>query len=225
MPGEITSKIDVVSNHVATMVVQFSKVRLPKKNRGLDQDVLDSFMKLRRHVFAEGKGWRVWLTCSSDLDQYDQLDAYYVIAYDVNTGKALAGCRLLRTDRGGAAPDCATMTYMVRDAGRGVLPGLPGDLCEQEPPCDSEIWELTRFASNGEPGPGSLVLQEVRRFLIAQGASKFIFLSPPAVSRLAKREGFFNVRPLGPMRGGLGNWYRVFAADLFEAKETEAVYG
>lgn len=210
---------------IATMVVQFSEVRLPKKLRGFDQDILDSFMELRRSVFAEGKGWRVWLTCSSDLDQYDQLDAYYVIAYDVCSRRALAGCRLLRTDRGGSTPDDVTMTYMVRDAVRGILPGLPHDLCDREPPCDHHVWELTRFVSNGELGPGSLVLKGVRRFLIERGASGFIFLSPPAVSRLAKREGFFNVRAIGPLRGGVGNRYRVFSADLLAPQDREVELG
>ncbi|MFW8634933.1 acyl-homoserine-lactone synthase [Cribrihabitans pelagius] len=196
------------------MVVQFAPVRLPKALRSPCQDVLDSLMDLRRRVFAEELNWRVWLSCRSDLDQYDHLDSHYVVACDPVTREVFAGARLLRTDRGGADPDRTQMTYMVRDAVRGLLPGLPQDLCDAPPPCDDKVWELTRFVSNGDPGMGQLVLQRLHRFLLEQGAERFVFLSPPPVARLAKSSGFTNVVPLGPLRGGKGGRYRVYSADL-----------
>lgn len=204
---------------IETKVVQFSAFQLPKSQWTAEQHLLQDFMQLRRQVFADGKGWRVWLACTSDLDQYDQLDAYYIIAFEPGTGKVLAGCRLLRCDRGGATPGHHDMTYMVRDAVRGVLPGLPLDLCYEDPPCDAGIWELTRFASNGAPGSGAQVLARVGEFLVQQQARGFIFLSPPAVSRLAKPAGFTNVRALGPLRGERGGRFQVFSADLPSAAE------
>ncbi len=207
---------------IETMVVQFAPVRLPKTLRSSDQDVLDSFMSLRKRVFAEGKDWRVWLSCQSDLDQYDHLDAYYIVAFDPATNEALAGARLLRTDRGGHHPGRSEMTYMVRDAVRGMLPGLPMDLCDAEPPCDSAIWELTRFASNGAAGAGQLVLQRLRTFLLEQGGKRFVFLSPPVIARLAKSSGFANVVPLGPLRGDQNGKYRVYSADVPQPRCQEA---
>ncbi|MCF6432048.1 MULTISPECIES: acyl-homoserine-lactone synthase [unclassified Leisingera] len=207
---------------IETMVVRFDPVRLPKSLRSPDQDVLDAFMSLRKSVFAEGKNWRVWLSCRSDLDQYDHLDAYYIIAFDPATGEALAGARLLRTDRGGRHPSRSEMTYMVRDAVRGMLPGLPTDLCDEEPPCDPAVWELTRFASNGAAGAGQLVLQRLRTFLQELGGERFVFLSPPVVARLAKSSGFANVVPLGPLRGDQNGKYRVYSADVPQPRSSEA---
>ncbi len=213
----------VAAPHMAieTMVVQFAPVRLPKTLRSSDQGVLDAFMSLRKSVFAEGKNWRVWLSCQSDLDQYDHLDAYYIVAFDPATNEALAGARLLRTDRGGRYPGSSEMTYMVRDAVRGLLPGLPADLCDAEPPCDPAVWELTRFASNGTPGAGQLVLQRLRSFLLEQGGERFVFLSPPVVARLAKSSGFTNVIPLGPLRGDQNGKYRVYSANVPQPRVQE----
>jgi len=223
MQSSSQSAKDAHRHDVKTMVVQFSEIRHPVSHRPQCQNVLDSFMHLRRRVFAEGKGWRVWLVCKSDLDQYDQLDAYYVIAFDPATNEALAGARLLRTDRGGCNPDKSTMTYMIRDAGRSMLPGLPSNLCDDEIPCDPKVWELTRFASTGAAGLGSAVLKAVREFLDSQGAERFIFLSPPAVSRLAVPAGFTNVVHLGPLSGERGSRYRVFSADMPQPKNTEGM--
>ncbi|WP_420892507.1 acyl-homoserine-lactone synthase [Phaeobacter inhibens] len=170
-------------------------------------------MELRKKVFGDGRGWRVWLTCKSDLDQYDQLDTHYVVAFESSTGRAVAGARLLRTDRS-VSCGSSTLSYMVRDASHGKLPGLPCDLCYDAAPCDSSIWELTRFVSDGSPGAGALVLAAVRSFLIECNAQKFIFLSAPAVSRFARPAGFENVKPLGPLRGERGERYRVFSADV-----------
>ncbi|WP_330447732.1 hypothetical protein FLP41_01715 (plasmid) [Paracoccus marcusii] len=87
-----------------------------------------------------------------EFEQYDTFDTVYVIAH--RDGRAIGGARLKRTDCsfGGGK---VVYSYMIRDAHRGLLPGMPTNLCRDEPrrPAGVGTDALCRPARTG-PGRG-----------------------------------------------------------------------
>ena len=87
---------------------------------------------------------------------------------------------------------------MIRDAHRGLLPGMPTNLCHDEPPVDPQAWELTRFAALPVPGLAEAILEASNEYLHDVGATDCLFLGPPAFLRMASRLGW-TPRPMGDL--------------------------
>lgn len=207
-----TSAEKTVSGALDVAVVQIPVDLLPVCHdaRRAKHLVLD-YLELRKRVFTDAKRWDVWLKKSNDLDQYDQHDARYIVAFDPSTLTVHAGARLLRTDRGGAGHGAGGFSYMIKDAVEGGLPGLPRGLLYSAPPQDAYTWELTRLVSDRTPGAAALVLGALNGFLVDQGARSCLFLGPRVIARLARSAGF-SPEPLGAACANPDGAFQVFRA-------------
>lgn len=102
----------------------------------LPEDLDAALSHYRHQIFVEQLGWR--LPCADDRferDQYDRGDTVYVVARDESG--AICGCaRLLPTTR----------PYLLQE----LFPSLLAD--GMEPPRDTAVWELSRFAASSPDG-------------------------------------------------------------------------
>ena len=150
-------------------------------------DLVTRFMHFRKEVFVDQKSWPLHHADGVEFEQYDGFDTVYVVAH--RGREVLGGARLKRTDRL-YGQGKVVYSYMIRDACLGLLPGMPRELCFDEPPVDDTIWELTRFAARCEPGVGEAILRASNDFLFRQDATRCLFLGPPAFLRMAKKLGW-----------------------------------
>ncbi|MDE4297159.1 acyl-homoserine-lactone synthase [Phaeobacter gallaeciensis] len=185
---------------------------MPTDQEGIeDKHLFFGYMGMRDKIFSLGKGWNVWLPSRNDLDIYDQYDAEYIVAQNM-MGEVVGGARFIRTDRGGANPAAGQYTYMIRDAQRGLLNGLPDDLCEN-PPCSSRVWELTRFVTNGQGYARDVLMESCLKFLKDRRAKSFIFLGPQGFKVMARRFGY-QLNPLGPLSRNKDGQFQVFLCNI-----------
>jgi acyl homoserine lactone synthase len=101
-------------------------------------------------------------------------------------------------------------SYMIRDACRGLLPGLPSNLCELPPPVDPGTWELTRLVADGRPNVGVAILEAANAWLRGNGGKDCLFLAPPRLRRMAEVLGYAP-RMLGPVLQNAEGKFHVFA--------------
>lgn len=89
---------------------------------------LQEMFAQRHRVFVERMGWQVESVDGLERDDFDALQPTYLLAWS-DLGQLVGSWRLLPT----------TGRYMLRDVFGDVLAG-------RTPPCDSAIWETSRFA-------------------------------------------------------------------------------
>ncbi|MGP9803347.1 acyl-homoserine-lactone synthase [Paracoccus sp. NSM] len=177
-------------------------------------DLVASFFRLRKQIFVDRMAWPLHHADGIEFEQYDTFDTAYVIAH--RDGRAVGGARLKRTDHcfGGGK---VVYSYMIRDAHLGLLPGMPRNLCHDEPPVDQRAWELTRFAALPVPGLAEQILEAANQHLHAVGASECLFLGPPAFLRMASRLGW-TPRPLGDLVGNADGRFLAFSCAVRPAE-------
>ncbi|KAB7610285.1 hypothetical protein F9L33_13315 [Amylibacter sp. SFDW26] len=168
-------------------------------------DLVASFLKLRNEVFINKMRWPLYQTEGMEFEQYDTLGVTYIIAHEGR--EVVAGARLMRTDR-----KFARYSYMIRDAYLELLPGLPSDICSEEPPVDHNIWEMTRFAST-QNSVGAEIINQGIDFLRSKAAKGCLFLGPPAFMRFGVRLGYDPI-PLGPVTGNKDGRFLAFRCDF-----------
>lgn len=161
------------------------------------------FMHMRKQVFVDDLDWQLHHDNDLEFEQYDDPATAYIVAHE--NAQVLGGARLVRTDR-----RFGIYSYMIRDAHLKNLPGLPEDLCEDEPPVSQSIWELTRFMSLNNLRVGEAILRNADRWLKEQGANTCLFLGPPAFMRMAKRMGYCP-RPMGKIVGNRDGRFLAFS--------------
>lgn len=177
-------------------------------------NLVTEFLQLRKQVFVDRMGWELATLDLMEFEQYDSFAATYVIAEHRATGRVAGGARLLRTDH--ASPSCSgsiKYSYMIRDAGLGLLPGLPAGLCAGCPPVDPKVWELTRLVSDGTPRVAENLLRVVNAYLASKDATRCLFLGPAAFLRMARGMGF-RPEPLGQVVGNASGRFLAFACDV-----------
>lgn len=148
----------------------------------LPEDLDAALAHYRHQIFVEQLGWR--LPCAEEgfeRDQYDRADTIYVVAHDESG--AICGCaRLLPT----------TQPYLLQE----LFPSLLAD--GMEPPRDTAVWELSRFAastSNGELGEEAgawavrPMLASVVECAVKMGARQLIGVTFLSMERLFRRIG------------------------------------
>ena len=157
----------------------------------LDQTALSRIARYRYKVFVETLGWQLQTENGLEKDQFDRPDTLYVAAEDTQ-GRVIGCARLLPTDR----------PYLLGEVFPQLMAGLPL-------PCQSDIWELSRFAAvdfnsqNTTPlqqfsSPVAIeLLQHAIECAAAQGAKRLITVSPVGIERLLRRAGF-QARRAGP---------------------------
>lgn len=172
--------------------------------------LVNSYLKLRKHIFIDGMGWPLCHDKDIEFEQYDRLDTTYIIAHVGD--EVLGGGRLRRTDQTNGEGTCI-YSYMVRDACLGLLKGLPEDLCTELPPMRPDVWELSRLVVN-EPGRVvGVLLSAINRYLFSQHASDCICLGSPAFMRVAKRIGW-KVKAMGPLTGNDDGKFLAFSCKV-----------
>lgn len=173
-------------------------------------DLVASFLKIRKQVFVDQKGWALFHADGIEFEQYDTFDTTYVLAHE--GGRVLGGARLRRTDRWAGAGS-VNYSYMIRDACLGLLPGMPTNLCHCVPPMNEKTWELTRLVALPGSGVVERILQAANAYLSAMGAERCLFLGSPAFLRIASRLGW-SPRALGDVVGNIDGRFVAFDCDV-----------
>jgi N-acyl-L-homoserine lactone synthetase len=138
----------------------------------------------RHKVFVERLGWQLAGTDDQELDQFDRSDTVYVVAED--DADNVFGCaRILPT----------TQPYLLGE----VFPHLMNG---GAPPCDPEVWELSRFACMDLKQRGSFIslaqfsesetatfMHAVMRCAANHGARRLITVTWIGIERLIRRLG------------------------------------
>jgi acyl homoserine lactone synthase len=154
--------------------------------------------------------WPLFHADSMEFEQYDTLTSVYIIAHEGD--KVIGGARMVRTDQNQSFGKII-YSYMIRDAYLKNLPGLPSEICAEEPPVDPKVWELTRFTSLDNMWVGRSILERCNKFLQEENASKCLFLGPPAFLRMARTMGY-NPKALGKITGNKDGRFLAFSCDV-----------
>lgn len=195
--------------------LKVSVVKLPTDVT--DWDLASKFLHYRKEVFVDRKAWALQVAEGNEFEQYDTFDTAYVIAHVDRA--VVGGARLKRTDTTWGKGK-VVYSYMIRDACLGLLPGMPTDLCYDEPPVDPAAWELTRFAAQ-VPGVGDAILRRANEYLFKQGATRCLALGSPAFMRMAGRAGW-PVSRLGPLSGNQDGRFLAFECSVMHPAQVAA---
>ena len=189
--------------------LKVSVISIP--NGAKDWPLVMKFLQLRKEVFIDGLRWPLHHDNLLEYEQYDTITSVYLIAHKGDT--VLGGGRLVRTDRRQSAGRVVN-TYMIRDAYLNNLPGLPAEICDEEPPVDPHVWEFSRFATIGnDTRIADAILQVGIGYLRMQKAQKCLFLGPPAFMRMARRMGY-KATPLGKVVSNDDGRFLAFSCGL-----------
>lgn len=148
-----------------------------------------NYLKLRRSVFVDEKGWGLPTFNQQEFEEYDGGPLpHYVIAHE--GGDVVAGARLLPCNVEFRTID-GPRSYMIRDAALGRIKISKDIWADGDPPTDDRTWELTRLVSISKDRRVTRDLVHIAQDYIAKlGARHCLFLCPPSVFRLAQRYGF-----------------------------------
>lgn len=148
--------------------------------------------KLRAKIFRDRMGWEVPIISGMEIDGYDALDPYYLMAREHERG--LLGCMRVLPTMG---------PYMLKDT-------FPELLYEHAAPENPKIWELSRFAVEAEEQQGfgfseltMDVTREIIRFGDKMGIEHYVTVTTPSIERMMRRAGFAVTRYGPPIRIGV----------------------
>lgn len=188
--------------------IEVSMLQVPG---GLDRwNLVVDFLRLRKEVFMDRLGWPLYAREELEFEQYDTVHAVYAVAHIRD--RVLGGARLLPTTHR-VGQGSYVYSYMIRDACRNILPGLPGDLCDEPPPVDPETWEMTRLATLGDAQVGAQILLATNAHLKSLGVQRCLFLASPTFMRMARRMGFVTT-PLGDIKSNADGRFLAFSSQV-----------
>jgi acyl homoserine lactone synthase len=160
--------------------------------RDFSPEIQNAISQYRHAIFIERLGWDLPVQDGLEQDQFDRDDTLYVVTRDPDTAE-ISGCaRLLPT----------TKPYLLGEIFPHLMNGQPA-------PAQSDVWELSRFASmdlRATPSQSSThnAARQTRNLLAASvsiavsyGAKRLITVSPLGVERLLMRMGV-NSHRAGP---------------------------
>lgn len=156
-----------------------------------------NLLKARRQSFILRRNWDLPEAEGMEFDQYDTPASRWIAVHEGD--KVLAGIRLTPT-----TARVGMYTYMIRDAQRGMLDGIPTDLLYFDAPVDPKVWESSRvFVSPDVPAKlrtkvQTDLMQELIRVARDLGATKVLGLVPAVWSRWIGRLGL-HAEPAGPV--------------------------
>lgn len=185
-----------------------SIVRLPEG--AANWDLVAAYLRLRKEVFIDRMAWTLNHHQGAEYEQYDLIDTVYIVAH---RGREVVGGARLNPTTARIGSGDHTYSYMIRDACRGLLEGMPTTLCEGEPPMADDIWELTRLATLRDPAISEAILRASNAYLAGIRARQCLFLGPPAFMRMAKRMGW-RPEPLGPVTGNHDGRFLAFSCEV-----------
>ncbi|WP_233192727.1 acyl-homoserine-lactone synthase [Acidimangrovimonas sediminis] len=175
--------------HVNRTVLSFSNMH----EKG---DLFINYLRARKEVFIDHKGWHLPEENGMEFDQYDTPKARWIVLHEY--GEILAGVRIAPT-----TAQCGAHSYMIRDAQLGLLDGLPYDVLFFDAPQDDKIWEATRlFVVPSVPADrrmriNALLLHAMADGARAEGADHVIGIVPAVFRRWMSRLGM-SATPVGP---------------------------
>lgn len=158
-------------------------------------ELFANLLRARRQSFIVQNKWDLPEALGMEYDQYDTPASRWIAVHDF--GEIRAGIRLTPT-----STRCGIYSYMIRDAQRGLLDGIPEDLLYEDAPVDANIWESSRvFVAHSTP---MNIRRRVHFALIAEmmkaarelGATRVLGLIPANWPRWAGRCGL-NARAAG----------------------------
>lgn len=157
-------------------------------------ELMREMFQLRRKVFKDRLKWDIRCTDDQDIDYFDCLGPVYGL-YFGDDGRLEGSWRLLPT----------TGPYMIRDVFPVLLDGRPA-------PCDSQVWEVSRFsmlpverdydslAANYRIASG--LLMALLEFGLTAGHRQIVSASDVRFERVLKRTGAIAQRLGGVHRIG-----------------------
>lgn len=191
-----------------------------------DWELLLEYFQLRERVFVLEHSWDLNQFDGHELDAYDKETSSYIIAQNQKTGRVVGGARLSPTvHKSFSSPipgDAAS--FMIGDAIKGFLPGLPKELCYTHPPIGESIWELTRLVTKSHSATQAL-FTEGRKYLESIEVEQLLALGSPAILRVARRFGL-HPTPLGPVVSNATGSFLAFSIEVSErnfAKSSESL--
>lgn len=176
-------------------------------------DLFLALCRARKSAFVDALGWDLPHDAGLEIDQYDFPFSRWTVLHDA--GEVLAGLRLTPTTQ-----DAPAASYMIRDAQRGRLPGLPDTLLDAPAPVSDDLWELSRvFLAPDLRGTRAIAVRAAMADAImtsgmAVGARRLVTLTTHMWSRWHAKYGV-PLAPLGPRIGG-ARWYQVVEVDILD---------
>ncbi|WP_170759947.1 acyl-homoserine-lactone synthase [Ruegeria lacuscaerulensis] len=150
----------------------------------------NEYFQLRRDEFVGRKKWNLPHSERAEFDCYDTPFAEFIIVE--HNGQCIAGARLLPTD----APNYGPYSYMLLDAQRGNISGIPKELIPEELPVGPHAFEATRFFVRRDIGLKTTI--EAQRTIVQschdrvkeRGGTHLLALMPTQIYRLFRKFGF-----------------------------------
>lgn len=170
---------------------KLGSVRISKMNfRNMHEHgtLLARYLEMRKTIFIDRLNWKIGEVDGMEFDQYDTPACTWIVMHEF--GEVLAGVRLLPS-----TAQCGTYTYMLRDAQRGILSGMPTDVLFFEAPVKDTIWEASRFfiSENIASSRRTAIQQELfhQMAITAReyGASTILGIVPSIWARWSRRLG------------------------------------
>ena len=147
------------------------------------------YLALRKRFFVDMLGWTIPHDAIHEMDQYDNPAARYSLV--LQGGEVIAGARAMPT-----TSEWGQTTYMLGDACRGKLAGIPADLVRLSD-VTPQMWECTRLviAPSVEGAEARteclrLICEGLVDMALEEGATELMSLSNLWLLRSLKRIGY-----------------------------------
>ena len=176
--------------HIETTTLSFHNIHV-------HGELFVNLFKARRRSFILRNHWDLPEAEGLEYDQYDTPASRWIAVHEGN--EVLAGIRLTPT-----TAKCGMYSYMIRDAQKGMLEGIPSDLLYFEAPVDPNILESSRvFVSSSVPSNLRIKVQtdlmmELISTARSMGAQKVLGMVPAVWSRWIGRLNM-KAEPAGPV--------------------------
>ncbi|MCA0928436.1 acyl-homoserine-lactone synthase [Ruegeria profundi] len=157
--------------------------------------LLTKYLETRKSIFIDRLNWQICEADGMEFDQYDTPACQWIILHEF--GEVFGGVRLLPS-----TAQCGVYSYMLRDAQRGILEGMPTDILFFEAPVKPTVWEASRFFVTDSVTASRRLL--VQRELFHQmtvaakrgGAKSILGIVPSVWARWSRRLGVY-ATPVG----------------------------
>lgn len=148
-----------------------------------------AYLKLRKTVFIDGLGWPLWSDGETEIDQYDNPHASYVIV--TKNQRVVGGARLLPS-----SADWHGWTQMAKDTSRGQITTMPRHIVSEGYDFRG-VWECSRLLIDQNtlrPSERSDILKgfidRLTKKAAEGGAKAMLSISPPTLQSTLNRMGF-----------------------------------
>lgn len=174
------------------------------------------FLRLRKRFFVDGLGWNIPTDGIVEMDQYDTPLAHYSLV-ELN-GKIIGGARCQPVEC-----QWGPYTCMIKDAARGLLEDIPGDLFKPDM-SGPTVWEGTRLVVSDEISSLAgrtrclaLIIDGLMRVIGARGGTAMLTLSPTALHRTTKIVGLKATQISRPYTSADAREYALFESKIERA--------